>query len=97
MSQYSNLNGVMDTAQAALALTQDPYLGEVTGLVLELRDLSSSGETTSGYSEPGVGLVDVVEPLRFFVESKKNPWLIPTLLGATLGTAFFVGYLIGRN
>jgi hypothetical protein len=89
MAYTKQLGGVVSTAQAAAAIAQDPFLPEVVGLVLELKEQEKSAEGSSGR---GVGLRNVVGPLRTFVAIQDKPWLVPLAVAAGFGLIFAAGY-----
>ena len=83
---YTAMSGVMSTATAAAAIATDPYLPEVTNLVLKLKELEKDG------GGKGVGLRNVVGPLRFFVKTQEKPWILPTTVIGVFGLVFAAGY-----
>lgn len=94
---YTAIGGVVSTASAATAIVTDPYLPEVVGLVLKLKSLektsSSKGEGSTG---AGVGLRNVVGPLRTFVKIQEKPWILPVAVVGIFGTIFAAGYFTAR-
>jgi hypothetical protein len=86
----------MSTVSAAAAVATDPYLPEVVDLVLKLKTSEkSSSSTSSGSTGKGVGLRNVVGPLRFFVKVQQKPWILPVAVVGIVGTIFAAGYFIG--
>jgi uncharacterized membrane protein len=81
------LGDIMSTAKAAAAIARDPYLPEVVQLVLEL-------ERTE--DDQGVGLHNVVGPLRTFVKIQKKPWVLPVIAIGLVGGIFALGYYTGK-
>jgi hypothetical protein len=96
-SRQQALGGLLDTAQAAVAVATDPCLGQVTSLALELHDMaaaSSPGSSTSA----GVGLCGAVTPLTAVVWVKKNPWSAVAVSVAIIGGLIGLGYsMAGGN
>lgn len=92
--------------KAVSAILDDPYFPEVTKLVLELQEIEkkkrkpSSKPTRLGAIPPptkGVGLYRVVKPLRAFIYTQKNPWILPVAIAAMLGLPFLLGYAVGKR
>jgi hypothetical protein len=46
---------------------------------------------------PGIGLCRVVTPLKIYVATRKNPYIIPLAIAGILGVPFFLGYLFGKG
>lgn len=97
---YQELGSLMSTAQAAAAVARDPFLPEVTRLVLELQSEEKKAAATSpssGSTGVGIGLRNVVGPLRFFVKTQKHPWLLPVAAAGIVGGLFALGYITGKK
>jgi hypothetical protein len=77
------------TATAAAAIATDPYLPEVVDLVIKLQSAEKSSSSGGG---PGVGLRNVVGPLRTFVKIQEKPWILPVVVIGVFGTIFAAGY-----
>lgn len=93
MASYQATGGLLSTASAASAIATDPYLPEVVDLVLKLKKSeSSSTGTSSGSTGRGVGLRNVVGPLRAFVKIQENPWILPVGVIGVVGIIFAAGY-----
>ena len=86
---YTAMSGVVSTAQAAAAIATDPYLPEVTNLVLKLKAMEKTAEGSTG---KGVGLRNVVGPLRLFVKIQEKPWILPVAAIGVFGLIFSAGY-----
>jgi hypothetical protein len=96
---YSATGGLMSTASAATAIAADPNLPVIVDLVLQLqsieKDKASSG--SAGAASSGVGLRNVVGPLRMFVAVQKRPWIVPVVTIGVLGAVFAGGYLVSER
>ena len=86
---YTAMSGVISTATAAAAIATDPYLPEVTDLVLKLKALEKNSAGSTG---KGVGLRNVVGPLRLFVKVQERPWILPVTVIGVFGLVFSAGY-----
>lgn len=92
-TQQRQLGGIVSTVEAAAAIAKDPYLPEVVNLVLKLEEQEkSSSSTSSGSTGSGVGLRNVVGPLRTFVAIQQKPWVLPVAVAGTFGLIFAMGY-----
>jgi hypothetical protein len=94
------LGSVASTVSAATAIVTDPYLPEVTKLVLRLRELEAKAPTTGtkpSAPTPGIGLRLAVKPLRAFVYLRERPWVLPVGAVAVVGGLVGLGYLLGRH
>ena len=89
---YTAMSGTLSTVQAAAAVATDPYLPQVVALVLKLQAQESKSAGTSGSTGRGVGLRNVVGPLRTFVKLQAKPWILPTVVVGIVGTIFAAGY-----
>ena len=92
---YTATGGVLSTASAAAAVATDPALPTVVDLVLRLKAIESGKSPPSGSSAPssGVGLRNVVAPLKMFIAIQERPWILPVTVIGVLGVAFAAGYL----
>lgn len=88
---YTAMGGIMSTASAATAVARDPYLPEVVTLVLKLQSIEKSGKSP-GSTGTGVGLRNVVGPLRTFVKVQEKPWILPAAIVGIVGAIFATGY-----
>ena len=89
---YTAMGGVISTANAAIAVAKDPYLSEVVTLVLKLQAQEAKSAGISGSTGRGVGLRNVVGPLRLFVKIQEKPWILPVAVIGIVGTIFAAGY-----
>lgn len=95
---------VTSATQAALKIAGDPYLQETACEVMRLSNVSRTGNpgapcprTDPRYrnSRAGVGLEQIVGPLRMFVLHRQYPWLLPVAGVTILGLAFYAGMEFG--
>jgi hypothetical protein len=94
---YTAMSGVVSTATAVAAIATDPYLPEVTNLVLKLQSLEKGeGARAAGSTGTGVGLRNVVVPLRLFVKIQEKPWILPVAAIGIVGAIFAAGYFTGK-
>jgi hypothetical protein len=95
---YDDLNravaNVSTVAAATTKILSDPALGEVAALILELQ-LYARDEQSGGGA--GIGLKDIVTPLKYYVALKRNPSLGWLGLGALIGMPFLLGYSLGLS
>jgi len=95
---YTATGGILSTASAAKAVALDPYLPQVVDLVLKLEAIekgessSSSSSSSPISSSNGVGLRNVVGPLKTFVAIQEKPWILPVAVVGIVGTIFAAGY-----
>lgn len=91
---------VTDATTAALEIVRDPYLREAACEVMRLRTLQATGHLAvpCGRTDPkfrtstaGVGLKNVVGPLRLFQRHVQRPWMLPLGAAAALGLAYYLG------
>ena len=95
---YTAVGSVLSTASAAAAIVKDPYLPEVTRLVLKLQSLEKgTAAKSSGSTGTGVGLRNVVGPLRLFVKVQEKPWILPAAAIGIVGSIFAAGYFVGKS
>lgn len=91
------MGDIFDTIGTALqgagAIASDPALGEVLLLVNQLKQINASKPSSGG----GVGMADLVTPLRAFVFYEENPWVGPVAIAAILGLPFLLGYTFGKK
>lgn len=93
---------VLATASGAVAagkaILEDPYLPEVTTLVMRLKanEAKKSG-AGKGSKGPGVGLKSVVAPLRIYVAAKENPMVGVAVVAGILAIPFLAGYAFGKS
>jgi hypothetical protein len=86
------------TVEAGKAILDDPALPQLTGYVLELRAI----EAKKGKAAPaGIGLSEIVPPVRYYVYTKKHAWVVPALVvaavAALVGLPTLVGYAVGKR
>lgn len=94
---YTAMSGLVSTANAAAAIATDPYLPEVTTLVLKLQSLEKGSTAKSeGSTGKGVGLRNVVGPLRLFVKIQEKPWILPVTVVGIFGMVFAAGYFVRK-
>lgn len=94
MTHYkTSLGSVTSTATAVAAIATDPYLPQVSNLIIKLRDIerSKAGRST-GSTGKGIGLRNVVGPLRAFVTVQEKPWILPAAVAGIFGAIFIAGY-----
>ena len=99
------MSGIVDQAKtllsvakkglsAATKILEDPYLPEVSGLVLELHTMQQA-QVKPGQTAPapvkGIGLSKIVGPLRTYVKIQKNPWMLYAGIAAAIGIPFLIG------
>jgi hypothetical protein len=101
--QRKALSGISDYVDrgvtaltAAKTILEDPALMEVSGLVLKLHNMQPPPKPGSKPA-PGIGLKDVVPPLRAYVKFKENPVIGYAIVGAILGAPFLLGYALGKR
>lgn len=93
MAYTTQLGGLLSTVEAATAIAQDPYLPEVVGLVLKLKEQEkSSAKSGSGSTGRGVGLRNIVGPLRTYVAVQNKPWILPVAVIGAVSLIFAAGY-----
>jgi len=94
---YAATGGIVSTVTAAAAIVKDPYLPEVVNLVLKLQSLEKTSVKEGGGSTgTGVGLRNVVGPLRAFVKIQEKPWILPVAVVGIFGTIFAAGYFTAK-
>jgi hypothetical protein len=110
---YTAMSGLLSTASAATAVATDPSLPVVVDLVLKLQKIEKdkaasaapgapstvSFSTSNFFAVPsrGVGLRNVVGPLKMFVAIQERPWILPVTVVGILGVTFMGGYLVGKR
>jgi len=99
---YTATGGLLSTASAATAVATDPSLPVVVDLVLKLQSIEKKKAASAGPSAPsvpsrGVGLRNVVGPLKMFVAIQERPWILPATVVGILGVTFMGGYLVGKR
>lgn len=93
---YLATGDIMSTATAATAIATDPSLPEIVQLVLKLRAVESGKSSSGGGGGSGVGLRNVVGPLRTFVAIQEKPWILPVAVVSIFGSIFAFGYVAGK-
>jgi hypothetical protein len=82
---------------AGKAVLEDPYLPEVTSLVMRLQASEQKSGGKAGAPSKGVGLKNIVTPLRFYVTTKENPIVGIAAVAGILAVPFLAGYLFGKS
>ncbi len=88
-----------------LKIAQDPHLNEVVCQVLRLNALERGVRLPSACPKipvtrspgKGIGLRHAVKPLRMFVATRENPYLLPLIVGGGALALFLLGYYAGRT
>lgn len=85
-------------------LLDDPYLPEVTCLTMRISALEEGRppgppcrRTPPNQPRRGLGLREVITPLRWAAKSKEHRWLLPAAVGGAVLGSFALGYLFGRE
>lgn len=96
LKQY--LPKVGTAIEAGKAILEDPALPQLTGYILDLRAI----EAAKGRAAPaGIGLSEIVPPVRYYVYAKKHSWVVPALavaaIAAVIGLPTLVGYAVGKR
>jgi hypothetical protein len=92
------LGGLTDTVTAASKVIEDPCLGQVTKLVLDLHALEQR-KTALGATTPvkGIGLCSAVKPLEIAVYLRRHTWVLPVGGIAFVAGLLGLGYVLGRQ
>lgn len=102
-SSLSSLFGnVENAAGAALSFSQDPYLPEVACRFNQLASINANQTPGACTDTPpnlagGVGLRNVIVPLRAYVYAQEHKWVYPVAVAAIIGIPLFVGYQLGSG
>jgi hypothetical protein len=95
------LNRATTTLEAAKNILDDPYLPEVTQIVLDLHKLEQPKALPPGAPAPpkvpGIGLKNVVTPLRAYRYTRQHKWVVPVAALAAIGLPLLFGYALGRR
>lgn len=102
MRKYTAMGDSATTTatQAAMLIVSDPYLKEAACEVMRLSNTVSTGSpggncprTDPRYrgSRTGVGLENLVGPLRLYTYHRQNPWVIPLAAGVGAMLIFYLG------
>lgn len=75
---------------------EDPYLPEVAEIVLKIADLNT-GPTSPTPDAKGVGLHDFIFPLKLYVWTKEQPWLVVLSVLGLVAVPVFAGVILGRS
>lgn len=102
---YEAQGDLLDVTKAAAAIATDPHLPEVTCQILRLQKIEGGKNpgpscpriSTKASPGTGIGLRYATGPLRLFVKTREHPWILPVAVAAILGTAFAVGYVLGKD
>jgi hypothetical protein len=81
--------------EAGKAILDDPALPKLTGYVLELKAIQT--KRGGAVSSKGVGLSDIITPVRYYVAYQKNRWIAPVALALIIGLPFYLGYATGKK
>lgn len=101
-----DLSTVADVARVSLDVVQDPFLPEVTCLVMRMAALEQGRKpptcpktalSTRLSQGRGIGLRYAVIPLRVTVKVRENPVLTPVVATGVVAGLFLLGYAIGRS
>lgn len=88
---------VSGAVSAGKAVLDDPYLPEVTTLVMRLKAVESKRGGAAGGKTKGVGLGGIVTPLRLYVTAKESPVIGYAAIAGILAIPFFAGYFVGKR
>jgi hypothetical protein len=102
---YLSQGGVADIASAALRVTEDPHLPEVTCQVLRLADLEAGKkpgppcQKVSLKASPGrgIGLRHAVVPIRIAVKAREKPLYAFGFVAAVGLSLIAIGFALGRR
>lgn len=100
VAKLSNVGSqVLDSA---MHVVEDPALPEVACRVNQLWAIENKRTVpacpkTSTTLRGGVGLRQVLIPMRGVVYAQQHPWVKPAAVAAVLGVPFLIGYLVGRS
>lgn len=96
-------NVIGDVLGAASNVVQDPCLGQVAGMVLQLHDLDQQSLNPFAPRVPtqppsaGIGLCSAVTPLSYVIWIKSNPAVAAAGILGVVALLVGVGYSLGRN
>jgi hypothetical protein len=96
---------LLSAGKAALKVGEDPHLSEVVCQVMRLNKIEKKEPlglpcpSTLKTISPGrgIGLRHAVDPLRFFVKTRENKYLLPLIVGGGALAVFLVGFFVGRG
>jgi hypothetical protein len=77
---------------AATEVLRDPALPEVIRQVTVIKSTEKAGG-----GGPGIGLSNVVGPLKVYAATRLHPWLIPVGVVVLLGVPFLIGRATKRG
>ena len=105
LTKHESLGAITDVAAAARSVVEDPCLGQVTAMLLHLRDLEQrapalvKGVTPTKPTAPvkGIGLCKAVPPLRAVVWVRERPWVASLAALSVVGGLVGAGYLLGKR
>lgn len=98
-SLFSNAEGAVG---AALNASQDPYLPEVACRFNQLAAINANhpvgtcNDTPSGLPG-GIGLRNLIVPLRGYVYAQQHKWVYPLAIAAVVGVPMAIGYALGKG
>lgn len=105
----SILQGSGGILQATKYILEDPALPEIATQVIKLHNLQQNAtyyKTISSAPKalhgppgvvPGIGLRDIVTPLKMYVKFKEQPILGYAALAGVLAVPFLLGYFVGKR
>jgi hypothetical protein len=100
----SGWDTAINATKATAAVATDPHLSEVICHVLNLQRIEAGKKP--GVCKPipvnykpaaGVGLRDVVVPLRYYVKAKQHPIAAKAAVVAVLSGLVLLGYVLGKE
>ena len=108
LTKHESLGAITDVAAAAKSVVEDPCLGQVTAMLLHLRDLEQRAPalvkrvTPTKPTKPtapvkGIGLCKAVPPLRAVVWVRERPWVASLAALSVVGGLVGAGYLLGKR
>jgi hypothetical protein len=100
-----DFSSILGAGTAALKIVEDPHLSEVVCQVMRLNAIEKKAPpgppcraTPKGKSPGrGIGLRHAVKPLRYFVKTRENKYLLPLVVGGGALAIFLVGFLVGHG
>lgn len=88
---------VSGAVSAGKAVLDDPYLPEVSALVMRLKAAEAKRVDAGGKPAKGIGLGGIVGPLRLYVTTKESPVIGYAALAGILAIPFLAGYFVGKR
>jgi hypothetical protein len=101
MSGLGDLSSIIAGISTAGDVASDPYFGEVVCRIGQLKSIESGGAPGDCVATPagqpgGVGLANLMYPLRAYVFAEANKWVYPVAALAILGLPMWIGYRLGK-